>query len=139
MEVFEFIDGWRAFVKLDFQQSAIRHRALQGLKSFNDQPLLRQNKTVFDMLNEHIEQVSALNVALSADAAWLHKQAQRAQQALEAAGLDLVPCMNDTLAGNFMLNAQRTIFAWSILNMHQITIAVMNWRCGLAKCFSHRK
>ncbi|WP_345830832.1 phosphotransferase (plasmid) [Pantoea sp. BRR-3P] len=109
VEVFEFIDGWRASSNLDFQQPAIRHRALHGLKSFNDQPLLKQNKTVFDMLNEHIEQVKALKVVFTAEAIWLHKQAERAQQALEAAGLDLVPCMNDTLAGNFMLNAQQDI------------------------------
>ncbi|QGY31491.1 choline/ethanolamine kinase family protein [Pantoea cypripedii] len=109
VEIFEFIDGWRASSNLDFQQPAIRHRALHALKSFNDQPLLTENKTVFDMLNEHIGQVQALNAPFSADAVWLHKQAQRAQQALEAAGLDSVPCMNDTLAGNFMLNASDEI------------------------------
>lgn len=109
VEVFQFIDGWRASSNLDFQQPEIRHRALQGLKSFNDQPLLKQKKTIFDMLNEHIEQVNALQVPFSADADWLHKQARRAQQALESSGLDLVPCMNDTLAGNFMLNERGDI------------------------------
>lgn len=104
VEIFEFMAGWRSASNQDFQQRTIRHRALQALKSFNDQPPLRQTKTVFEMLDEHIAQLHALPAVLSADAAWLHQQSQRARQALQSAGLDLVPCMNDTLAGNFMLN-----------------------------------
>ncbi len=109
VEIFEFMEGWRASSNQDFQQREIRYCALKALKSFNDQPLLTQTKTVFDMLDEHREQVNALGAPLSADAGWLNKQSARARNALQASGLDLVPCMNDTLAGNFMLNQHQDI------------------------------
>ncbi|MFS2224470.1 phosphotransferase [Pantoea sp. B65] len=109
VEIFEFMEGWRSSSNQDFQQRTVRHRALQALKSFNDQPRLTETKTVFDMLDEHIDQVRALKAAFSGDAIWLHRQCQRAREALYAAGIDYVPCMNDTLAGNFMLNGNNDI------------------------------
>ncbi len=109
VEIFEFMEGWRTSSNQDFQQHDVRHKALHALKSFNDRPLLAESKTVFDMLDEHIAQVTSLGAAFSADAVWLHKQSQRAKSALDAAGLDIVPCMNDTLAGNFMLNTSGDI------------------------------
>jgi thiamine kinase-like enzyme len=109
IEVFEFMEGWRASSNHDFLQRDIRHNALHGLKAFNDQSLLSQTKTVFDMITEHQQQVAELNGLKPPDDAWMRLQYQRARQALEASGIDLAPCMNDTLAGNFMLNDRRQI------------------------------
>lgn len=105
VEVFEFMEGWRASTNRDFLDREVRHKALRGLKAFNDQPLLVQTKTVFDMIDEHQRQVRELGGLWPDDHAWLDRQYRRARQALEASGIDLAPCMNDTLAGNFMLNA----------------------------------
>ncbi|QDD88240.1 choline kinase family protein [Pseudomonas oryzihabitans] len=105
VEVFEFMEGWRASSNRDFLDRDVRHRALHALKAFNDQPLLIQTKTVFDMIDEHQRQVRELGGQWPDDHAWLDRQYRRAMQALEASGIDLAPCMNDTLAGNFMLNA----------------------------------
>ncbi|AZG86311.1 choline/ethanolamine kinase--aminoglycoside phosphotransferase [Pseudomonas syringae pv. pisi str. PP1] len=109
VEVFEFMEGWRASSNHDFLQRDIRHSALHGLKAFNDQPLLQQTKTVFDMIAEHQSQVAELKGIKPQDDDWLCLQYQRAKAALQASGIDLAPCMNDTLAGNFMLNADRQI------------------------------
>ncbi|RMV67714.1 Choline/ethanolamine kinase [Pseudomonas caricapapayae] len=109
VEVFEFMEGWRASSNHDFLQRDIRHGALHGLKAFNDQPLLKQTKTVFDMIAEHQSQVAELQGVKPLDDDWLCLQYQRAKAALQASGIDLAPCMNDTLAGNFMLNADRQI------------------------------
>jgi thiamine kinase-like enzyme len=109
VEVFEFMEGWRPSSNLDFLNREVRHNALQGLKAFNDQPLLNQTKTVFDMIVEHQQQVDELKAKKPSDDAWLSLQYQRARAALEASGVDLAPCMNDTLAGNFMLNAHQDI------------------------------
>lgn len=105
VEVFEFMEGWRASSNRDFLDRDVRHRALRALKAFNDQPLLIQTKTAFDMIDEHQRQVHELGGQWPDDHAWLDRQYRRARQALEASGVDLAPCMNDTLAGNFMLNA----------------------------------
>jgi thiamine kinase-like enzyme len=109
VEVFEFMEGWRASSNQDFLQADLRHAALRGLKAFNDQPLLGQTKTVFEMIAEHQRQVAELGAAKPADDRWLRLQYQRAKAALEASGIDLAPCMNDTLAGNFMLNERRQV------------------------------
>jgi len=104
VEVFEFMEGWRASSNHDFLQRDVRHNALHALRAFNQQPLLIQTKTAFDMITEHQGQVVELNGSTPPDHAWLCRQFERAWQALQASGIDLVPCMNDTLAGNFMLN-----------------------------------
>ncbi len=109
VEVFEFMEGWRASSNHDFLQRDVRHNALHALKAFNDQPALVQTKTVFDMITEHQGQVAELKGSTPPDNAWLCLQYERARQALEASGIDLAPCMNDTLAGNFMLNDTRQI------------------------------
>ncbi|MBB5413783.1 MULTISPECIES: choline kinase family protein [unclassified Paraburkholderia] len=109
VEVFEFMEGWRASSNLDFLEREVRHNALRALKAFNDQPVLAQTKTMFDMIDEHQQQVEALHAVKPPDHDWLCQQYRRARAALEASGLDLAPCMNDTLAGNFMLNDAREI------------------------------
>ncbi|MBC8729507.1 choline kinase family protein [Paraburkholderia sp. UCT2] len=109
VEVFEFMEGWRASSNLDFLEREVRHNALRALKAFNDQPVLAQTKTMFDMIDEHQQQVEALHAVKPLDHDWLCQQYRRARAALEASGLDLAPCMNDTLAGNFMLNDAREI------------------------------
>ncbi|WP_164673258.1 phosphotransferase family protein, partial [Pseudomonas viridiflava] len=43
------------------------------------------------------------------DGAWLSLQYDRAKAALQASGIDLAPCVNDTLDGNFMLNDQQQV------------------------------
>lgn len=104
VEIFEFIEGWRPASNRDFLDRDVRLGAARGLKAFNEQVALIQTKTVFDMIDEHYAQVRELGAPMPPDHGWLTLQYQRARQALEASGLDLVPCMNDTLAGNFMLN-----------------------------------
>jgi thiamine kinase-like enzyme len=109
VEIFEFMEGWHASSNLDFLERDVRHNALRALKAFNDQPPLAQTKTVFDMIDEHQQQVATLHALTPPDHAWLCLQYGRARAALEASGIDLAPCMNDTLAGNFMLNDARDI------------------------------
>lgn len=78
--------------------------AVDCYRRFHAGPLLGQTKTVFDMIDEHIDQVRDLVAPRPADAAWLDKQYRLARSALEASGLDLTPCFNDPIAMNFMIN-----------------------------------
>ncbi len=109
VEVFEFMDGWRASTNRNFLDRDVRINALHALRAFNEQPKLVQTKTVFNMIDEHDRQVAELGGQTPGDHGWLRLQYRRARQALEASGLDLVPCMNDTLAGNFMLNDRQEV------------------------------
>ncbi|MGF7189215.1 choline kinase family protein [Robbsia andropogonis] len=109
VEIFEFMEGWKASTNLDFADAQVRHKALRALKAFNNQPLLSETKTVLDMIDEHQAQVETLGARTPPDHEWLCRQFERARAALTASGIDLRPCMNDTLAGNFMLNQARDI------------------------------
>jgi thiamine kinase-like enzyme len=104
VEIFAFLETFRASSNLDFLRREVRHNAVQALRAFNDSPRLSLTKTIFDMIEEHDRQVAEVGGRVPQDGAFLARRAAEARAALTASGLDLVPCMNDTLAGNFMLD-----------------------------------
>lgn len=106
VEIFGFLDGFRASGNLDFLRPALRLNAVAGLRAFNDSGPLSLTKTVFDMIDEHVEQVRQLGAWQPPDLCWMLAHGRQARSALAACGMDLVPCMNDTLAGNFMIDGQ---------------------------------
>lgn len=109
IEIFDFIEGYRASNNGDFLVPEVRLNAVRALKAFNGSARLRLTKTCFDMIDEHFRQVDELGGHRPPDFPWLERQYRRARAALEASGLDIVPCMNDTLAGNFLINDSRDV------------------------------
>lgn len=105
VEIFAFLESFRASSNLDFLRPGVRHNAVRALRAFNDSPALTLTKTIFDMIEEHVRQVDTVGGRVPQDTAFLMRRYGEAKAALLASGLDLVPCMNDTLAGNFMLDA----------------------------------
>lgn len=105
VEVSEFVEGLRTSTNADFLDPVVRFNGLRALKAFNDSIPLSQHKTTFDMIDEHFEQALMLGGEFPQDFGWLNRRYREARHALEASGLDLAPCMNDTLAGNFLLHA----------------------------------
>ncbi|MBY5760233.1 phosphotransferase family protein [Rhizobium leguminosarum] len=109
VEVSEFVEGLRTSTNADFLDPIVRFNGLRALKAFNDSEPLSQRKTTFDMIDEHFRQVLDLGGEFPSDFGWLNARYREARSALEASGLDLAPCMNDTLAGNFLLDADRRV------------------------------
>ncbi len=113
IEIHDYLTGRRPSTNADFRDRDVRaaavaiYRTLHG--SRDDLGPLPLTKTVFDMIDEHAGQVRDLGGAVPPDAAWLFKQVALARAALEAAGLDLVPCFNDPMPGNFMLGADKSM------------------------------
>lgn len=105
VEVFEFIDGLRTSTNGDFLNRTVRNNAVAALRSFNNADSLSLQKTTMDMIEEHFEQALEFGGHFPQDFSWMNARYRQAKDALNAAGLDLVPCMNDTLAGNFLLDA----------------------------------
>jgi Predicted choline kinase involved in LPS biosynthesis len=79
-------------------------RVVRLYRIFNDAAPLGLTKTVFDMIDEHIEQLRELNGVLSHDFPMLYAEYQSARAALEASGLDIVPCCNDPALRNFLIS-----------------------------------
>lgn len=109
VEIFAFVEGYRASTNLDFLDPTIRRNAVTALRAFNDAAPLSLTKTVFDMIEEHVAQVAQVGGRVPPDFAFLMRGLSEAKAALTASGLDLVPCMNDTLAGNFMIGPEGRI------------------------------
>lgn len=102
-EMFTFLEGYRASTSADF----VRRDFLEGVvglyKTFNSGDKLPVTKDVFEMTDEHIEQGDEIGAIRPADFAWLLHQYNRAKAAFMASGLDLAPCHNDPMPGNFMV------------------------------------
>lgn len=105
VEVMEFLEGVRSATNGDFQRPLVRRNAVRALRAFNRQRPLRLTKTGFDMVDEHLADAERLGAHAPPDIAWLREQLELARAAVSASGIDLAPCMNDTLAANFMLDA----------------------------------
>jgi thiamine kinase-like enzyme len=109
VEIAEFVEGRRPSTHRDFADLEVRTAALRVYHRFHDAAALPMTKTVFDMIDEHREQVARLGGAIPADFAWLDRQYRLARAALEASGLDLVPCFNDPMPGNFLIADDKSI------------------------------
>lgn len=104
IEISDFITDRRACTHADFQNEALCRAALDAYRRLHSAARLSLTKTVFDMIDEHLEQARSLNGWLPPDFEWLCANYRDARDALEASGLDLTPCFNDPMAGNFMVN-----------------------------------
>lgn len=109
VEVFEFIEGLKTSTNGDFLNRTVRTNAVHAIKAFNDANGLNLQKTTMDMIEEHFDQALTLGGHFPQDFTWLNAQYREAKSALIASGLDLVPCMNDTLAGNFLLDPENKV------------------------------
>jgi thiamine kinase-like enzyme len=105
VEVSDFVEGYRPCNNFAFQTRAVREMAIDCYRLFHSGKLLSQTKTVFAMIDEHVDQALSLGSLFPDDWAWLDRQYRMARSALEASGLDITPCFNDPMPGNFMVNA----------------------------------
>ena len=109
IEIHAFLGDRRACTNTDFLDPRIRAAAAATYRNFHESGPLALTKTVFDMIDEHIDQANRLRAPFPIDADWLFKQYRLARAALEASGIDLVPCFNDPMPGNFMLAEDKSI------------------------------
>ncbi|MFD6319255.1 choline/ethanolamine kinase--aminoglycoside phosphotransferase [Methylorubrum populi] len=102
-EVVEFLDGYRASTTADLLRKDFLFAAVALYRKLNSCENLSLTKHVFDMTDEHIDQGQSVQAIRPADFEWLNLQYSRAKEAFLASGLDLVPCHNDPMPGNFMV------------------------------------
>ena len=105
VEVVEFLEDYRACTTGDFKQPDLAHQVIALYRTLHSAEPLSLTKTVFDMIDEHLGQVRELGAALPADMNLILTEYAAARNALEATGLDLVPCHNDSKPGNFLIGA----------------------------------
>lgn len=104
LEVSEFLEGYRACTNADFGDASVQSDVLALYRRLHGGPALGQTKTIFDMIEEHIQQGRDLGSHFPPDMPWIEHRYQQAKAAFMASGLDLVPCFNDPMPGNFLIS-----------------------------------
>jgi thiamine kinase-like enzyme len=104
LEISEFLEGYRACTNADFADPGIQGEVLALYNRLHKGPALGMTKTIFDMIEEHIEQGRGLGSHFPADMPWIEHRYKQAKAAFMASGLDLAPCFNDPMPGNFLIS-----------------------------------
>ncbi|NYI70963.1 thiamine kinase-like enzyme [Naumannella cuiyingiana] len=104
VEVIEFLEGYRACTNGDLKRPEISHEIVALYRRLNAAEPLTLTKTVLDMIDEHRDQAAELGVTLPPSWAAIAQGYTAARAALTASGLDLVPCHNDPMPGNFLIS-----------------------------------
>lgn len=102
LEVSEFLEGYRACTNGDFSDPAIQADVLDIYRRLHAGPKIGLTKTIFDMIDEHVEQGRELGAHFPRSMPWMLHRYGAAKAAFLAAGLDIVPCFNDPMPGNFL-------------------------------------
>lgn len=123
IEINDFLPDRRASTHNDFATPEFRAAAVSAYKKLHGLPDLTFKKTVFDMIDEHAAQVAELKAPGFRDADWFWLNEAMAREALMASGLDIVPCFNDPMPGNFMVAEDGSIM------LIDYEYASMNDRC----------
>jgi len=103
IEVAEFLGDYRPCTSEDLWDPEVTPRVMDLYRRWNAGPPLPQTKTVFEMLEEHREQVRRDGTRIPA---WVEEVLTTYDEAAArflASGLDIVPCHNDPNPHNFML------------------------------------
>jgi thiamine kinase-like enzyme len=106
-EIIEFLEGYRACTNGDVKDWEITKSIIGLYQAFHSVDPLPVTKTMFDMIDEHLHQVNDLGVILPANMPGMLRELEAARSALTASGLDLVPCHNDPMPGNFLIAPEK--------------------------------
>lgn len=107
VEVIEFLQGYRACNNADMKRWDIAQDVLTLQSKFHTVEELPVTKTIFDLVDEHLRQVKDNDVTLPAFAKTMMREYEHARSAFVASGLDIVPCHNDPMPGNFLISDGR--------------------------------
>lgn len=129
VEIIEFLDGYRACTNGDMKCPGIVSDIIGLHEAFNAIEPLPVTKTIIDMIEEHREQAGSLGVRLPSFWPTLLREYAAARDVLAAGGLDIVPCHNDPMPGNFLIAEGRPMrlidFEFASNNERGYELAVM--------------
>src|SRR5260370_27781807 len=101
LEVSEFLEGYRACTTGDFGDAAIQSDVLDLYRRLHAGPKLSLTKTIFDMIEEHVEQGRELGSHFPHDMSWILHRYCQPKAAFTASGLDPVPGFNALNPGSY--------------------------------------
>lgn len=102
VEVIEYLTEYRACTNSDLKQSDVLEGIAEMYRQFHASPPLGLTKSVFDMIDEHFRQARELHALLPHEFPLMLDEYRAVKHAMLSDGLDLVPCHNDPMPGNFL-------------------------------------
>ena len=102
IEVSEYLDGYQPCTAWEVALPDYCAELMRLFRTWNSGPVLPQTKTVFDMVDEHYDQVLRDGTVMPGWVDDVLAAYREARARFLASGLDIVPCHNDPGAGNYM-------------------------------------
>jgi thiamine kinase-like enzyme len=109
VEVHEVLEGFRSCNVGDLLDGEVRRNIAAAYRKIHSSHSLSRTKTGFEQLRERLSQARQYGGRLPRDIDYLMWQAARAEQAVNAAGMDLCMCFNDAYVTNYMIDANRNV------------------------------
>ncbi|MDO6587424.1 choline/ethanolamine kinase family protein [Salipiger sp. 1_MG-2023] len=103
-EVHEFLEGHTTCTTADFMRPKVRDQVIRLFRTLHSGPVLSEVKTIFDLIDEHLQQAAELGSSMPEDLPWLLYHYEKIRAAFAASGMDLVTCYNDPMPGNFLFS-----------------------------------
>lgn len=103
VEVIEYLDEYRPCTNGDLKLAATYSQIVGLYRSLHESGPFQLTKTVFDMIDEHLAHARQLQARLPPEIYSLVEEYESVKASMLAAGLDLVPCHNDPMPGNFLV------------------------------------
>lgn len=103
VEITEFLDGWRTCTTTSLRTQEEGLQAMRIYRMLHSGEPFANTNTLFDQIDLHLEQLDdhAIDVP-----SWVHgliDEYRDVKARFLASGLDIVPCHNDPMPGNFMV------------------------------------
>lgn len=103
VEIIEFLESYRACTNSDLKNLDIARQIISLYLELHAGAPLPHTKTIFDSVDAYLEQVKHLGVVLPHFSGKVLKEYETAKAAFLASGLNIVPCHNDPMPGNFLI------------------------------------
>ena len=103
IEITEFLDGWETCTTTSLRTQEQGIQAMDIYRKLHSGELFANTNTLFEQIDQHLEQVDSMSIDLPD---WVHGligEYHDVKARFLASGLDIVPCHNDPMPGNFMV------------------------------------
>ena len=104
VEIYDFLNDHSTCTNSSFESLETTKKVLDGYKRFHSAGKLSVVKSGIDLVKDHFQQLSEFKCEIPEDFDFLKYNFYIAKEKLLKAGLDLVPCFHDPIAGNFLFS-----------------------------------
>lgn len=109
IEIDEFLGGYKPCTTADLAHEEISDQVVEIYRKWHAGAALPETKTMLDLVDEHREQVQRDGTAVPSWVSQLLATYDEAAARFRASGLDIVPCHNDAMPGNYMRAPARSM------------------------------